>query len=52
MTTLVLTLFVFSVLLNAFLLGQYFKVCEHRNKLEARMRQYPVARRVLRNQLN
>lgn len=41
MQTLMLTLFVISILLNAFLVGQLFKIQEQRDQFINKLRQYP-----------
>jgi hypothetical protein len=45
MQTLMLTLFILSVLTNAFLVGQLFKVQEERDQFINKLRQYPQAKR-------
>jgi multisubunit Na+/H+ antiporter MnhC subunit len=52
MSALLLTMFVISVLLNAFLVGQLFKLKEENDQFISKLRQYPQAKRVTRNQLN
>lgn len=52
MTTIIVTMFVISVLLNAFLLGQIFKLREENDQFISKLRQYPQAKRITKNQLN